>query len=945
MKQKITLILFVMLAVIFAVQAQPTQEIQNLTASTPKANVYFGHSVSISGNYAVVGVNYASSGETGEAYVFYNNNGTWEEQAILTASDAGPGDKFGLSVSISNNTIVVGAYLEDDGALNTGAAYIFEKPENGWENMHETVKIPRVSGSQSNDRFGYAVDIDGNNIIVSASSFEVNEIHHCGAVFVYTKPANGWENLIAETAKLTSSDIAMWDGFGYSLSIDQNTIIVGVKDDDDVETGSGSAYIYEKPANGWSNMTETAKLNSSDPENNGWFGSSVDIEDNVIIVGAINADINGTLSAGAVYIFEKPETGWEAMNETAKINANVVGQSNQFGCSVSIDENTILVGALRNNSSQGAAYIFQKQADENWQSTTEDHKITNSNPANGDMFGSSVSLDGNTAIIGAERNDDNFNDAGSAYIFSQPLPSIIVEPEDKTDICAGTTVEFNVNTTFADSYQWKKRIDNGNEWTVLSDNETYSGTSTSNLQVTTNYNLNNEQYSCTVTNSMGVVISQVASLTVVQATEIITQPAAQTIACVNNENIILLIESNGEELEYQWFFNNEEIENATNSTYTITTVIENTGTYTCSVTGVCGSQTSENSIVTINELTEIITQPVAETVVCENEENIILLIETNGNELEYQWYFNNEEIENATNSTYTITTVIENTGTYTCSVTGVCGSQTSENSIVTINELTEIITQPVAETVVCENEENIILLIATNGNELEYQWFFNGEEIENATNSTYAITTVIENTGTYSCTVTGTCGSQNSENSIVTINELTEIITQPVSQSDVLEESTITFSVTATGSDLTYQWRKDENDLVDSENINGSTTSELTINLVSNNEAGSYDCIVTGDCETITSENALLSIILNINENENNNILIYPNPTNGIIYINENNNKIKSLYITDILGKTIIEKTEVSKNQTINLSNFENGIYFIKIKTNNSELSKMIIKK
>jgi len=143
---------------------------------------------------------------------------------------------------------------------------------------------------------------------------------------------------------------------------------------------------------------------------------------------------------------------------------------------------------------------------------------------------------------------------------------------------------------------------------------------------------------------------------------------------------------------------------------------------------------------------------------------------------------------------------------------------------------------------------------------------------------------------------------------------------------------------------LNYQWRKNEEDLVDGDNINGCLTNQLTITNTTNTDAGVYNCVITANCIEITSDNALLSISNEISKLQNNSFKIYPNPTTDILYVNFTKQNFKQIYISDITGKILFELLEIQNKTSIDLSNFDNGIYFINIKTDNLILTRKIIK-
>jgi hypothetical protein len=353
----------------------------------------------------------------------------WVQLAELTASDGASG--FGGSVSISGNTVVVGAPDSND---LRGAAYVFEKPENGWMNMTQTAKLTASDGAYA--KFGSSVAISGNTIVVGAPSqpvfdgFKSNNFR--GAAYVFVKPASGWADM-TPTAKLTPSDGAPGDFMGLSVGISGNTIVVGANQID--SGGPGAAYVFVKPSDGWRDMTQTAELTSSDGAWGSFFGFSVSISRHTVLVGANNAYVNGRYQ-GAAYVFEKPESGWANMTQTAKLTASNASVTSNFGFSVSISGNTAVVGdpdeAVGGNQNQGAAYVFVKPTPA-WRDMTQTAELTVSNGkadvplvpsatrrsrnTTADNLGWSVFVSGDSVVAGAPGH--NYG-TGAAYIFHKP---------------------------------------------------------------------------------------------------------------------------------------------------------------------------------------------------------------------------------------------------------------------------------------------------------------------------------------------------------------------------------------------------------------------------------------------------------------------------------------------------------------------------------------------
>ena len=210
-----------------------------------------------------------------------------------------------------------------------------------------------------------------------------------------------------QQGKLTASDGAEFDTFGKRVAISGDTIVVGASEDGlDPVFSRGSAYVFVKPVGGWANATQTAKLTASDGTDFDFFGSSVAISGDTIVVGANGDDVGANLDQGSVYVFVKPAGPWGNATQTAKLTASDGADADALGISVAIDSNTIVAGAYQDQIGpafgQGSAYIFVKPAGP-WVNGTQAAKLTASNGTDFDLFGESVSVDGDTAVVGARR--------------------------------------------------------------------------------------------------------------------------------------------------------------------------------------------------------------------------------------------------------------------------------------------------------------------------------------------------------------------------------------------------------------------------------------------------------------------------------------------------------------------------------------------------------------
>ena len=415
----------------YPVTVDPFVQQGKLSASDGAAQDDFGRSVAISGDTIVVGAyrdDVGSNADQGSVYVFTKPTGGWAtgtETAKLTASDGAASDQFGFSVAIASDTIVIGADLDNVGSnMDQGSAYVFTKPAGGWATGTETAKLTASDGAAS-DFYGYSVAVSSDAIVVGAYRDNVGSNADQGSAYVFREPAGGWATG-TETAKLTASDGAATDFFGRSVAIASDTIVVGADLDDVSGANQGSAYVFAEPAGGWVAGTETAKLTASDGAEADQFGYSVAIASDTIVVGAYRDDIDANFNTGSAYVFAKPAGDWATGTETAKLTASDGADADQLGFSVAIASDKVVVGAPTEDPAgqglAGSAYVFTKPA-EGWATGTESAKFTASDRGFGDEFGISVGIAGDTIVAGAHGDDfDSIGGVGSAYAFEFEAP-------------------------------------------------------------------------------------------------------------------------------------------------------------------------------------------------------------------------------------------------------------------------------------------------------------------------------------------------------------------------------------------------------------------------------------------------------------------------------------------------------------------------------------------
>jgi len=376
---------------------------------------------------------------SGSAYIFRREGTTWTQVAKLTPSDGAPYDYFGYSVSLSGDYALIGAYWDNDNGSNSGSAYIFRHQGTTWT---QEARLTASDGDRD-DYFGYSVSLSGDCALIGTSGDDDNGTD-AGSAYIFRREGTAW----TQEAKLTASDGAVEEYFGYSVFLSGDYALIGACVDDDNGPSSGSAYIFRREGTTW---TEEAKVTASDGAAGDVFGVSVSLAGDYSLIGAYGDDHDGT-DAGSAYIFHREGTTW---TEEAKITASDGVAGDFFGRSASLSSDYALIGAYGdddNGTDAGSAYIFRREGT-TW---TQEAKLTSSDGAASDYFGHSVSLSGDYALIGAYYDDDNGTDAGSAYVYSGilfPNAVALIRPEDGALVTADSvTLVWDTGGSEVDRY-------------------------------------------------------------------------------------------------------------------------------------------------------------------------------------------------------------------------------------------------------------------------------------------------------------------------------------------------------------------------------------------------------------------------------------------------------------------------------------------------------------
>lgn len=487
------ILLATLTGIIFSVSgySQNFTEILKAVPSDRADDDQFGYAVSIDGDYAVIGAysdNFGGSENHGSVYIYKRNGiNDWSFHQKIISNDQEDYDRFGWSVAIDGDYIIVGAYREDEDAAesnvlsNAGSAYIFEKDLSG--NFVQVEKIV-ASDREVDDEFGWSVAISGTTAIVGARAEDHNVagasyMYSAGSVYVYDRDGSGNWN---QSQKICAGDRApdmnypggysgedLGDQFGWAVSISGEYLVVGALHHDYGPAGppsgalwsSGAAYIFERTAGTWN---QVQKIQNFDREAWDRFGCAVEIDTNVLIVGAYSEDeledgVSGTLTnSGSAYLFERNGAGVWIFDQ--KIVPDDRNSGDHFGYSFDLKDTLLVIGTHSDDHDEfggnvaddaGSAYIFEKNAG-TW---SQMQKIDASDRVTLDEFGISVGLSEHTIVIGSFLQDFDATggnlmvDAGASYFFSNETCPILIT-DQTINLCFGQSITVGTNTYTAD---------------------------------------------------------------------------------------------------------------------------------------------------------------------------------------------------------------------------------------------------------------------------------------------------------------------------------------------------------------------------------------------------------------------------------------------------------------------------------------------------------------
>lgn len=362
-----------------------------LTPRDAEVDARFGSAVAIDGDVAVVGADDAEVEGVegaGAAYVFRYTGGFWTQEQKLTAADWAESDEFGTAIAISGDTVLIGARRDDDQGDNSGSAYVFEHDGVKWVQVQKLL----ASDGMQDYFFAGSIALDDDRAVIGASQADANEPSG-GAAYVFRYDGNAW----VEEQKLTAPDGAINDKFGRSVAIDGATILVGAdRRDEGGRSNTGAAYLFRRNATHW---VFAQKLLASDDSNQ--FGFDVSLSGDDALIGRLQTNLETH-----AYAFRFDGRQWSEEQQVLP----TYGTSYDYAWSVAMESDLAVVAAPGEYGERGAAYVFRFDGKQ-W---AQERKLLATDRQSFDDFGRSVAIDAERVLVGAPGDDE---DSGSAHIF------------------------------------------------------------------------------------------------------------------------------------------------------------------------------------------------------------------------------------------------------------------------------------------------------------------------------------------------------------------------------------------------------------------------------------------------------------------------------------------------------------------------------------------------
>jgi hypothetical protein len=320
-----------------------------------------------------------------------------------------PTSFFAEAVAVWQDVVVAGAAYDDhSGKVQAGSAYVYRKVGGNWTPDAKLI----ADDAGDFDHFGESVAVYGDTIAVGAYDATHSDLLEPGAVYVFRNTGSEW----VQEAKLIASDPEEFQAFGWSVAVGPDTVAVGARFDDAVAEASGAVYVFQRT--GPTTWGPPQKLKSDSPEYSDFFGGSVALSGDTLVVGADGRDVDGQVSAGAAFVFARNSGVW---SQSATLTASDPKEFDDFGWSVGVSGDAAVVGSrdyvtVGNHTGLGAAYVFRRMG-VTW---SQEAKLTAADREAPDGFDNvAVAIDGDTVVMGVEGDYVGYEPSGSAYVFTR----------------------------------------------------------------------------------------------------------------------------------------------------------------------------------------------------------------------------------------------------------------------------------------------------------------------------------------------------------------------------------------------------------------------------------------------------------------------------------------------------------------------------------------------
>ena len=382
-----------------------------LTAADANADDFFGHGVSLDGDRALVWAPRLSRVDSDDpdrssaAYAFEFEESRWRQTQRLTIDDPFANGILGPApVSISGTRALLGSPGDSEQADQAGAAYVFELDGDRWRRAQKLT----AADPSADDYFGWPVSLDGDRALIGSNS-DLGSAH----VFDFDGSEDRWR----QTQKITPDNAVVEtpEAIVRALSLDGSRALIGHPNDFENAAHAGAAYVFEFDGSRWD---QTQKLTPTDASREQYFGFAVSLDGERALVSAPRDDEQAE-QGGAVYVFDLDGGEW---TQTQKFTAPD-SSAREFGSLVSLDGERALVGS---NGREGAAYVFE--FDRSAAQWGPGQRLIASDTDAGDDFGSALSLDGERALVGAPGDDEQAEQAGAAYVFTESTETTVETP-------------------------------------------------------------------------------------------------------------------------------------------------------------------------------------------------------------------------------------------------------------------------------------------------------------------------------------------------------------------------------------------------------------------------------------------------------------------------------------------------------------------------------------